>query len=88
MGLKVNAGIRPEDLLESDSENCAFVGTVEIMEALGEVTQLYFARSAPEKAPVIAKLPGIHKDLRGQTVALTALPEKVHLFHNGLTLRR
>ena len=42
----------------------------------------------PERGndPVIAKLPGIHSDLRGQTVKLTAAPEKVHLFMDGRSL--
>ena len=35
---------------------------------------------------VIAKMPGIHKDMRGQTAQLTADPAKVHLFHNGQSL--
>ena len=36
--------------------------------------------------PVIGKLPGIHRDLRGSTVRLTAAPDKVHLFANGVSL--
>ena len=47
-----------------------------ITEALGEVTLLYFQPSG-DHAPVIAKLHGIHKDKRGQTVRLTADPAKV-----------
>ena len=85
-GLKVNAGIRPEDMIETDAENCAFIGKVEIMEALGEVTQLYFAKSAAENAPVIAKLPGIHTELRGRELRMSADPSKVHLFSNGVSL--
>jgi alpha-glucoside transport system ATP-binding protein len=35
---------------------------------------------------VIAKLQGIHASMKGQSVALTAEPSKVHLFHNGVSL--
>ena len=86
MGMEVNAGIRPEDMLETDAESCAFIGNVEIMEALGEVTQLYFAKSAAENAPVIAKLPGIHTEVRGKELRMSADPSKVHLFSNGVSL--
>jgi alpha-glucoside transport system ATP-binding protein len=58
---------------------------VEITEALGEVTLLYFKRQG-EAAQVVAKLPGIHADLRYKTVALTADPKKVHVFANGRSL--
>ena len=84
-GLKVNVGVRPEDMVEGTEENYLFKGKVNITEALGEVTILYF--DAVQGAdPVIAKLPGIHRDLRGNAVTLTAAPEKVQIFHNGRSL--
>ncbi len=83
-GLKVNVGVRPEDFVPTEGEPI-FTGTVEITEALGEVTQLYFEKNGRE-TPVIAKLPGIHPQLRHQTVKLTADPKKVHLFSNGKSL--
>ncbi len=83
-GLRVNVGMRPEDLLATDGE-AAFTGEVEITEALGEVTLLYFKRQG-EASQVIAKLPGIHPDLRHKTVRLAADPAKVHLFANGRSL--
>lgn len=83
-GLKVNVGVRPEDFVPTEGEPI-FTGTVEITEALGEVTQLYFEKNGRE-SPVIAKLPGIHPQLRHQTVKLTADPKKVHLFSNGKSL--
>jgi alpha-glucoside transport system ATP-binding protein len=58
---------------------------VEITEALGEVTLLYFKRQG-EAAQVVGKLPGIYAGLRRSVVHLTADPKKVHLFHNGLSL--
>ncbi len=83
-GLRVNVGARPEDLLETTGP-ALFTGEVEITEALGEVTLLYFKRQG-DNAQVVAKLPGIHADLRRKTVALAADPRKIHLFHNGRSL--
>jgi len=45
-GLRVNIGVRPEDLLSTDGEDYIFEGKVNITEALGEVTLLYFAKVA------------------------------------------
>jgi alpha-glucoside transport system ATP-binding protein len=84
MGLKVNVGIRPEDLLATQGEH-AYDGTVDFLEALGEVTLLYFMAERGRE-PILAKLPGIHAELRGQTVKLSAVPEKVHLFADGVSL--
>jgi alpha-glucoside transport system ATP-binding protein len=86
MGATVQVGIRPEDMVTATDENYAYRGTVEITEALGEVTLLYFKRSAPEHDPVIGKLIGIHQGLRGSDVKLTAAPEKVHVFKDGVSL--
>jgi alpha-glucoside transport system ATP-binding protein len=83
-GMKVNVGVRPEDLVPTDGE-AVFAGKVEITEALGELTQLYFEKNGRE-TPVIAKLAGIHRELRHQTVKLTAAPAKVHLFADGRSL--
>ncbi len=84
MGLKVNVGVRPEDLVETEGE-CLYEGQVHIVEALGEVTVLYFA-AEQDQDPVIAKLPGIHDGLRGKPVRLVADPSKVHVFNNGQSL--
>ncbi len=86
MGKEVNIGVRPEDFQPSDNDPL-FHGNVEFTEALGEVTLLYFESTDTAKG-VIAKLPGIHKGLRGTVVGLTADPAKVHLFHNGQSMRR
>ncbi|AVW90828.1 sn-glycerol-3-phosphate ABC transporter ATP-binding protein UgpC [Celeribacter baekdonensis] len=85
MGRRVNVGVRPEDMVLTD-ELAILNGTVDIIEALGEVTLLYFV---PERGqePLIAKLPGIHNNLRGTEVKLTADPSKVHLFADGLSMR-
>ena len=83
-GRQVNIGVRPEDFVGAEGE-AIYEGTVTITEALGEVTLLHFA-PVGEATPVIAKLPGIHADLRGKTVRLTADPAKVHVFANGVSL--
>ncbi|WGW03031.1 ABC transporter ATP-binding protein [Tropicibacter oceani] len=85
MGLKVNVGVRPEDMVETDGEAYVYAGKVDFTEALGEVTLLYLQ---PENShdPIIAKLPGIHRDTRGTEVKLGVAPEKVHLFANGVSL--
>ncbi len=83
-GLKVNVGVRPEDLAETDGD-CIFEGKVSITEELGEMTLLHFDR-VQDKDTVLAKLPGIHTGLRGSTVRLTAEPAKIHVFHEGVSL--
>ncbi|MBC7140779.1 MAG: TOBE domain-containing protein, partial [Rhodobacteraceae bacterium] len=84
-GLRVRVGIRPEDFVPTDDPAPAWRGRVEITEALGEVTLLYFA-AEEGAAPVIAKLPGIHAGLRRAEVGLCVDPAKVHLFHDGRSL--
>ena len=84
-GRAVNIGVRLEDLVASDGP-AIFTGTVNITELLGELTQIYFVAEAGA-SPVIAKLPGIVRDLRGKQVRLSADPAKVHLFADGKSLR-
>jgi len=83
MGLKVNVGVRPEDLMATEGTP-VFTGKVHYTELLGEVTQIYF--DATDGDPVIAKLPGIVHDLRGNMIRLAADPAKVHLFADGRSL--
>ncbi len=84
MGLKVNLGVRPEDLRETEGDPL-FTGTVDITEALGEVTLLYFEKDEAGRQ-MVAKLPGIRSGLRHSAVRLTAAPEALHLFHDGVSL--
>ena len=84
MGLKVNVGVRPEDLLATEGTP-VFTGEVHYTELLGEVTQIYFEPKNGDD-PAIAKLPGIVRDLRGSALSLGADPAKVHIFADGKSL--
>ena len=84
-GRSVNIGVRPEDFVETE-DDYIFLGKVDITEALGEVTLLYFESDSSNDQGVIAKLPGIHSNLRGRDVKVTAQPDKVHLFADGNSL--
>ncbi len=85
-GQRINLGVRPEHLVPAEGGEALFTGKVELVEGLGELTVLYFQRQG-EGAQVLAKLPGNRTDLRGQQVSLTAAPDRLHLFHNGHSLR-
>ena len=86
-GWKVNVGVRPEDFRIAEAgEHVFYEGTVDYLEALGEVTLLYFKAQAGQEG-LIAKLPGIQSELRGETVKLTADSDKVQVFHEGKSLR-
>jgi len=84
MGARVRVGIRPEDMVRTDAGDYAFEGAVNITEALGEVTLLYFQADAGD--PVIGKLPGVHSELRRQTLRMSAPAGKVHVFRDGISL--
>jgi alpha-glucoside transport system ATP-binding protein len=84
-GLRVNVGVRPEDMLMTSADNYIFEGSVKFSEALGEVTLLYFDKVG-DNDTVVGKLPGIHTDMRGASVRMTANSEKVQIFHNGKSL--
>ncbi len=84
MGRQVNIGVRPEDFQTTDGP-IVFSGKVSITEALGEVTLLYF-EAKDDQAPVVAKLQGTHRELRGKTVNLKAAPEHIHIFADTQSL--
>jgi alpha-glucoside transport system ATP-binding protein len=88
MGKTASFGVRPEDLTLATGDNYLFEGTVDIVEALGEVTLLYL-EDLTDGEPLIAKLPGIVDIRKGQTVRLAAEGSKLHLFDaDGKTYRR
>lgn len=73
-------GIRPEDLLVVESQEQGFLsGSVSFVESLGEATLLYVTVPGCDEM-VIAKQAGTLKTQRGETVHLSALLEKMHLF--------
>ncbi len=85
IGKQVNVGVRPEHLRLTEGVHL-LKAEVEITEALGEYTLLY-VKHALQDENLIAKIPGTHKSLRHQLVKFSADPSKVHLFHNGLSMR-
>lgn len=84
-GMTVNVGIRPEHMDITDDVNYALEAQVNIAEALGEVTQVYFDKQS-KGSPAIAKLAGIHRDIRGSVLRMSAKPENIHLFANERSL--
>lgn len=84
-GKAVKLGVRPEDLTLTD-DDAVLSGQVSYTEALGEVTLIYLDKDAGQDH-YIAKLPGIHENLRGKDVRLTADAAKMHLFDAATGLR-
>jgi alpha-glucoside transport system ATP-binding protein len=87
-GKSASFGVRPEDLAIATGDEFLFEGSVDIVEALGEVTLLYVAGPV-ENEPVVIKLPGIVDVKKGQTLRFSADKTKLHLFDAaGQTYRR
>ncbi|MDL2407494.1 sn-glycerol-3-phosphate ABC transporter ATP-binding protein UgpC [Rhizobium calliandrae] len=87
-GKTASFGVRPEDLRVATDENYLFEGEVSIVEALGEVTQLYIEGLANGE-PIIVKIPGIADVKRGQKMRFAADRQKLHLFDaEGHTYRK
>ncbi len=87
-GKAASFGVRPEDLAIATGEDFLFEGTVEIVEALGEVTLLY-VNGPVEDEPIVVKLPGIVDVKKGQSLRFSADKTKLHLFDAaGQTYRR
>ena len=82
MGTTVQLGVRPEDLTVTESDDYLLSAEVELVEALGETTVLYFKSRNGEPA-LVAKLPGIHLIAKGTTIRMNAAPEKLHLFDSN-----
>jgi alpha-glucoside transport system ATP-binding protein len=85
-GRLVNIGIRPEDMEITEDADFAVASKVDLHEALGEVTLLYMEKRSGEAESVVAKLPGIHVDMRHTDLRFTAQPNKVHIFADGVSL--
>ncbi len=85
-GADVMLGVRPEDLIiarEGDPVLLHF--GVEITEKLGEVTVLY-SGTPDDEHQMIAKVPGIAHVERGEKLKMTAARDKLHIFHDGISL--
>ena len=88
VGKKGTFGVRPEDLLITESGEAIFKGKVEIVEHLGELTMLYVDCGYGDNF-VIAKLDGNVPVERGREVKLTAPIDKLHVFdENGIAFPR
>ncbi|WP_309084711.1 sn-glycerol-3-phosphate ABC transporter ATP-binding protein UgpC [Chelativorans sp.] len=85
-GADVHLGVRPEDLTIASNGGGLMDGRVNIVESLGEVTNVYLdVENAPQ--PIVVKLPGVQRFARGEIVSVAAQPSKMHLFNeNGRSL--
>ncbi|HIE77663.1 MAG TPA: sn-glycerol-3-phosphate ABC transporter ATP-binding protein UgpC [Candidatus Thioglobus sp.] len=85
LGKQVNVGIRPEDLSLTEDDH-VLEAVVDITEALGEYTLLYL-KHVSHAANLVAKVPGTHKSLRNKLIKFIAKPSKIHIFHDGISMR-
>lgn len=83
-GKNAQLGVRPEDLtvISQDGDEVLLSGEVAFVESLGEATLLYVRTDLDEEL-VIAKLSGTWNFTRGDSVSLTASPNKLHLFDDA-----
>ena len=79
-GAKVHLGFRPEDMTVASGKDALVEGVITLVEALGEVTNLY-VEVAGSDDPIVAKVPGTYDVKRGDRIALNADAEKMHLFN-------
>ena len=81
-GQEAHLGFRPEDMsVVSDGSKDALVeGEVTLVEALGEVTNLYVEVEGASE-PVVAKVAGTFDVKRGDRIGLDADASKMHLFN-------
>lgn len=78
---KFKLGVRPEDMYITEGEDFVFEGKINYIEALGEVTLIYFDNPDDKDGEhIIVKLAGIQDFKRGQTIRLGADRDKLHLF--------
>ena len=68
----------------TEGDDYLFEGKINYIEALGEVTLIYFNNPDAEHGePIIVKLAGIQEFTRGQTIRLNADADKLHLFNEN-----
>ena len=86
-GAEVEYGIRPEDLVIAGGDALAFIDfEVDLVEKLGDTTVMYSSDPTQADGQMIAKQPGIGAVSAGQTLRMTAAPQKIHVFHKGRSL--
>ncbi|EPJ52303.1 MAG: alpha-glucoside transporter, ATP-binding protein AglK [Osedax symbiont Rs2] len=73
-------GARPEDMQITETDDYIFKGKINYIEALGEVTLVYF-NNPNDSVPIIAKVAGIASFVRGQILKFTVAPDKLQLFN-------
>jgi ABC-type sugar transport system ATPase subunit len=71
-------GIRPEDLNPTTSDRAILSGQVQLVEELGEYHLIYIATANGDT--VIAKVEGNSRTKAEETIHLTTIPEKLHIF--------
>jgi len=76
-GARGTFGVRPEDLSLANSSEAIFTGKVDIVEKLGEVTQIYVG---VRDQTIVAKLGGDAAVERDDEIALTAPRGALHVF--------
>ena len=81
-GHKAHLGFRPEDMTvaDGDGKGALVEGVITLLEALGEVTNLY-VEVAGSDDPIVAKVPGTYNVKRGDRIGLNADAEKMHMFN-------
>ncbi len=79
-GQKAHLGFRPEDMSVASGNLALVEGEITLVEALGEVTNLYVNVEGAEE-PIVAKVPGTFDVKRGDRIGLAADTEKMHLFN-------
>ena len=79
-GAAISFGVRPEDLTIASDGNGLIDGEVNIVESLGEVTNVYIDVEGSEEQMVL-KLQGVQKIDRHAPISVTADPAKMHLFN-------
>ncbi|MBP3891379.1 MAG: sn-glycerol-3-phosphate ABC transporter ATP-binding protein UgpC [Solobacterium sp.] len=77
IGKKVIAGIRPEHVMLSDAEHCAFEGEVNVFELLGSNAIVYI--DTPD-GRIVMNTPHVKRHEHGEKIYLSVLEEKLHIF--------
>ncbi|MEP0941175.1 MAG: sn-glycerol-3-phosphate ABC transporter ATP-binding protein UgpC [Rhizobiaceae bacterium] len=79
-GHKAHLGFRPEDVTIASGKDVLVEGEITLVEALGEVTNLYVEVAGSDE-PIVAKVPGTYDVKRGDRIGLNADESKMHLFN-------